>query len=183
MEVKFNTNSYAKPSFGMAQLTRQGTEVAKQFLGELPKYADDAVFAIKNKTPKMLKRVADEEVKDATRMIGDFFQSGAGEYKINNQMFVENQILPMRSYNAIKKFLSAQCKEARPKKASPDDMSQTTIGKAVVGNLVEIFDKNITNERLSRKQCQKILKLAEPYMDAVDVSPRVTAVSGKIYSK
>ena len=183
MEVRFNTNSQVKPSFGMAKLTKQGAEVAKQFLGELPELAKGGALSVKNMTPKILEAAGEAKGAEAARIAGDFFEKGASKFEIDNATFVKKQILPIRSHHSIKNFLKSQCKEANAKKGGMDVSKQTALGKEVIGKLVEIFDKNIASEELSRRQCQKVLKLAEPYMEASEVAPRVTVVSGKLYSK
>ncbi len=184
MQVRFNTNSYSKPTFGMATLTKQGTEVAKQFMDEIPNLADGGgALVIKNLTPKFLRAIASEHGPEAGQFLEDFFKQGTGNFKINNEAFVRKQILPARSYRAIKNFLKWQCQDATRKKAKLDTTKQTQKGKMVINHLIEIFDKNIANDRLSRKECQKILKLAEPYMQASEVAPRIAVTSSKLYSK
>lgn len=183
MEVRFNTNNYAQPSFGMAKLTKKGAEVAKQFLGDIPKLADGGALTVKNMTPDVIRAAKNSKASEASEIVGDFFERGTSNFGIDNAAFVKKQILPAKSYHTLKSFLKAQCKEATPKKGGMDTTKQTALGKQVVGNLVEIFDKNIANDNLSRKQCQKVLKLAEPYMEASDVAPRIAVTSSKLYAK
>lgn len=183
MEVRFNTNNYSKPTFGMATLTKQGTEVAKQFMDEIPNLTDGGALVVKNLTPKFLRGVTSESGPKAGQLLEDFFKQGTSNFKINNEAFVKKQILPAKSYRAIKNFLKWQCQDATPKRAKLDTTKQTEKGKMLIDHLIGIFDKNIANDRLSRKECQKILKLAEPYMQASEVAPRIAVTSSKLYSR
>lgn len=183
MEVRFNTNSYAKVSFGMAKLTPRGEKAVKEYQGELQATTKGGPYSTKNMTAEVLQEAIDAKEKDAGEIIDRFFKYGAGDFDADNATFAEMQILSTKSYHTLKTFLKDQHKDAVKRNSKAGETALTPIGTKVVENLVMIFDKNISNRHLSRKQCKDILSLAEPYMEPSKVAPRSLVVSGKLYSK
>ncbi|MBR1976690.1 hypothetical protein IKA15_00245 [bacterium] len=183
MEIRFNTNIYAKPSFGMAQLTEIGENAVKDYQGELKESKQGGPYSTKNMTLEILKEATDPKDKSADEILDNFFKYGSGPFDGDNATFVEMQILPTTSYHSLKKFLKGQHEDAVKLKEGADYKAQTPLGEKVIENLVKIFDQNINNMHLSRKQCKDILSLAEPYMEPSAVAPRALVVSGKLYSK
>lgn len=175
-----NSNYRNSQSFGMAKLTAKGMELADNVLGSVTKYNDSKVYQKKNMLKKLINKVSKDSNLDAASEFSTFFANGKTEYALNNQLFVKKQILPITGQMKIKSFLEADSTKAKKTDASKQ---LTATGEALTGQLLDIFDKNVANERISSKKGRKILDLVKPYVDSQEVSKRIGIVSDKFFAK
>lgn len=168
-----NCNYSSKsPSFGMAKLTQKGTEAVTNLLGTLPQYVDTTCYSKKGLLKGLIKKSKKVDVN-----FTEFFRAGNTEFPYNNKLFAKKQILPMRSMHAIKRFLKKQSGS----EGGFDSMSDK--GKELVIELINLFDKNLSNPELSSKEGRKILNLVEPYIQTDEFAARSAIVSSRKLAK
>ena len=175
-----NSSSRNSQTFGMAKLTNKGVALANDVLGSVTKYADSKVYQKKNMLKKLLNKINKDPNLNPASELSDFFANGKTEYALNNQLFIKKQILPIFSQMKIKSFLKAD--SAVAKKSHSSELL-TEKGKALTGEMLDMFDQNIANERVSSKKGRKILDLVKPYVDSQEISKRVGIISDKYFAK
>jgi len=165
--------NYSRPSFGMAKLTQRGEAAARRFISDFPEFIDTRSY----KKTNMLKSLLKKYTKGADIDLGRFFEAGTTVYPNNNEKFIKKQIIGMRSRGTIKKFLK------RNSTISDDAVTLNEKGTNLVSQLLNLFDKNISNPEVSSKQGRKILELIEPYLTTDELADRSTIVTNRAFSR
>lgn len=184
MQVQLNSNSnlYSQPSFGMAKLTAKGKMLAKDYLqGNLKMFPKQNAYVDRN----MLKQLLQGEVSSSS--IQKFMQHGLTDFDDKNASFINKQILTHSGKRAIRRFLEDDKQKALnptgyiEKNVSPVNL--TDKGGVLVDSILDVFDANIANPKLSRRKGIKMLDLIKQYLTTDEHSVRRIILSDDIYSK
>ena len=183
MQVQFNTNSTSQPNFGMAKLTKKGECAVKRFItSELPEFFDQAPYQKKNMLKGALRC-------DATMQeLDDLFEYGVTNFADKNAQFVKKQLMPKTGRWKIKSFLANQHQIAAEQFAKDNQKAAhvtllTEEGDCLVKNILNVFDTNINNPMVSKKQGLKMLDVIKQYLPSSDHMSRSAIMTDKIYAK
>lgn len=179
MQVNLQTQCRrcAQPSFGMAKLTQRGLDAAKDFISDLPTYSNDKLYSKPRVLKSFLKGKQGVITPDS---IKEIFSHGQTSFADKNAEFVNKQIMSLTSRKTINKFLKSEGRNIGDS-GNLDMMSEN--GKALVGSIMDLFDKNVANKRVSRTKGVAMLDLIKKYIDPEAHSKRAALVMDKLYSK
>ena len=183
MQIQLNANVSSQPNFGMAKLTKKGECAAKRFVTkELQVFFDQAPYCKKN----MLKNVLKYDVK--SQELNDLFEYGVTNFADKNAQFVKKQLMPKTGRWKIKSYLAKEHQIAAEQFAKENEKAAhvtllTEEGDCLVKNILNVFDSNINNPLVTRKQGLKMLDTIKQYLSSSDHMSRAAIMTDKIYSK
>lgn len=180
--MKVNSiNTQAHPSFGMAKLTQKGRKMAQTHIGDKFKtFAKQTPYTKRNVLKKMLTEGQEWPA------ISDFFKYGCTCFEDKNAQFIKKQILPITGRRTISRLLKEDSAQAA--KSLGTNVSNTEAlplsngGKLFVEALLDVFDTNIGNTKVPKKNGLKFLDLIKQYITPEQHISRAAILSDKMYS-
>ena len=171
-------------SFGMAKLTTKGQELAKQVLNV--DFIDFAKLQQPYTKKGMLEDLISKREHDPDK-IKKLFKFATTEFEDKNAEFIRMQILPFNTRRKIKQYLAKDHAQCAAMTGFNTDKNQclclTEFGTAIVENLLNVFDVNVSNRLVSKNDGIKILDLLRDYIHVDTLLKRTGILTDKAYTK